>query len=99
MGPCVRCGINSRRPTHAYCCACHAKNMRNWRKSHPLNPVARAKDNCRSYANVYKRRGKITPEPCHCGASAEMHHPDYDQPLMVEWLCREHHLALHKAAT
>lgn len=54
------------------------------------------KDIARSYAGVYKRLGRITPQPCHCGAPAEMHHTDYDQPLKVEWLCREHHLALHR---
>jgi len=57
----------------------------------------RLKDNCRSYAHVYLRRGKIQRKPCiHCGESkAEMHHPDYNKPLDIVWLCRPCHLALH----
>jgi hypothetical protein len=54
--------------------------------------------NCRSYAKVYLRRGKLHPQPCvDCGAAeVEMHHEDYDQPLMVTWVCRSCHLARHK---
>ena len=74
-----------------YCRPCH-----NWRKSHPLNDLQRKKDNARSYAGVYKRRGKLIEEPCSCGAGgAEMHHPDYDKPLIVIWMCRACHLQHH----
>lgn len=71
--------------------------MREWRKTHPLNDVQRAKDNCRSYANVYKRRGKIEPQLCEvCGtAVVQMHHDDYNKPLAVRWLCFEHHHEHH----
>jgi hypothetical protein len=72
--------------------------MREWRKTHPLRGLAREKDITRSYAGVYKRRGRLTPQPCRkCGKRAEMHHADYRRPLKVVWLCREHHLALHKS--
>lgn len=39
------------------------------------------------------------PEPCvACGnAEAQMHHPDYSQPLFVEWLCRPCHLDHHQS--
>ena len=74
----------------------HAAYMRKWRKLHPLTEEQRQKDTARSYANVYKQRGKLTEEPCKvCGGKAQMHHPDYRQPLAVEWLCREHHIYLH----
>jgi len=42
---------------------------------------------------VYLRRGKIHRGPCvDCGVDpederVEMHHPDYDHPLNVVWLC------------
>ena len=71
--------------------------MRGWRKAHPLTAEQRRRDNARSYARVYMLRGKIEVEGCAlCGASAEMHHPDYDKPLEIVWLCREHHLSLHQ---
>lgn len=42
------------------------------------------------------RSGKIIPLPCWvCGEKAEAHHPDYDQPLSVVWLCPAHHKQAH----
>lgn len=61
-----------------------------------MTEAQKIKDRARSYAGVYKRRGKLVERPCQvCGAKAEMHHHDYSKPLEVEWLCRLHHLALH----
>lgn len=42
-------------------------------------------------------RGKIERLPCEiCGTSkSESHHPDYDAPLAVVWLCRTHHRQIH----
>ena len=80
------------------CLGCHAAYMRWWRSSHPMTAEQRIKDNARSYANTYKRRGKLVPRPCDiCGEAdnVEMHHPDYSEPLRVVWLCRPHHLRLH----
>jgi len=72
--------------------------MRDWRKSHPLTPEQKKKDIARSYAGVYLRRGKLKRQGCeHCGSSkAEMHHEDYDKPLVVRWLCRACHVLEHK---
>lgn len=80
-----------------YCRACHAAYMREWRKTNPMSPEQKRKDNARSYANVYLRRGKIQRQPCKaCGhEKAEMHHHDYAKPLEVEWLCRPCHLQEH----
>ena len=67
--------------------------MRGWRPSHPGSDEQRRRANCRAYANVYLRRGKIHRGPCvDCGVDpederVEMHHPDYDHPLNVVWLC------------
>ena len=46
------------------------------------------------------RDGKINKMPCFvCGNSnAEGHHPDYDRPLDVVWLCIKHHKETHKMA-
>jgi hypothetical protein len=70
--------------------------MREWRKTHPLSAEQHFRDNARSYANVYKQRGKLSPQPCEvCGSlEVEMHHDDYSKPLQVRWFCRPHHLDL-----
>ena len=94
---CVICGDEHNR-SHSYCKNCHAENMREWRKSKTLNPTQKFKANCRAYAGVYKRRGRLKSTACaFCGDEAtEMHHLDYTKPLQVDWLCRAHHLLLHR---
>lgn len=74
--------------------------MRQWRKTNPLTPEQAGKDNCRSYAGVYKRRGLLKQMPCRqCTArKSQMHHVDYSLPLKVQWFCRPCHLLLHKSA-
>lgn len=95
---CPICKINICPRSHRYCNICHAKYMREWRKTHPLNIEQRKKMNVHSYAHVYFKRGKIIKEPCIiCGdINSQMHHPDYNKPLLVEWYCRKHHLKLHR---
>lgn len=72
--------------------------MREFRKNNVLTPEQKIKDNCRSYAGVYLRRGKILKEPCKiCGdLNSQMHHEDYSKPLLIQWYCRKHHLEHHK---
>jgi len=71
--------------------------MRGWRKTHRLTDEQRRKSNCRSYARVYLRRGKIERKPCEgCESAAQMHHDDYSKPLEVRWVCRRCHLELHR---
>lgn len=62
-----------------------------WRKRNPKSYLAHL-----TVQNA-TRLGVIKPEPCAvCGAEkAEAHHPDYDRPLHVVWLCRKHHKAVH----
>ena len=72
--------------------------MRAWRADHPLTEEQRLKDNARSYAGVYLRRGKLERKPCErCGSKdSQMHHDDYTKPLEIRWLCRRCHLDLHE---
>lgn len=62
-----------------------------WRRAHPQRYSAHLA------VERAKRQGIITPLPCEvCGARAEAHHPDYSRPLDVQWLCRKHHVRLHR---
>lgn len=73
--------------------------MREWRKTHPLTPEQRKKMNARSYARVYLKRGLLVRQSClvpDCQEPPEMHHKDYDRPLDVYWICRNHHLEHHR---
>lgn len=44
------------------------------------------------------RSGKLIKQPCEiCGKKkVDAHHEDYTQPLKINWLCRKHHVELHK---
>ena len=45
------------------------------------------------------RSGAIKPLPCEvCGEKAEAHHPHYEAPLLVTWLCKPHHAQVHAMA-
>jgi len=94
---CIYCE-EERRLNQRTCKKCHAKYMRTWRKKHPLNEQQKIKGNCRSYTNTYKRRNKIVKGKCLiCGSdNVEIHHPDYNNPLKIIWLCRNCHLKYHK---
>lgn len=96
---CPVCNINPCSISHRYCNPCHAKKMREWRKNKPLTKHQRKVMNAHSYAHVYLKRGKITKEPClSCGdINSQMHHPDYNKPLLITWLCRKCHLTLHRS--
>ncbi len=101
MAGCSRCDGPLDRWPQRYCKACHAAYMREHRPKHSeLSDEQRAKANCRSYANVYRRRGKLKQEPCaYCGdPDTQMHHEDYSKPLEVVWVCRACHRAEHVAA-
>jgi hypothetical protein len=80
-----------------YCRPCKNLKMKWWREANPLEGEARKKMNARSYAHVYLKLGKIERKTCEaCGADAEMHHDDYDKPLQVRWLCKDHHHSWHR---
>jgi hypothetical protein len=57
----------------------------------------RARMNCNSAIYYALKAGRVQKTPCFiCGAvESEAHHPDYDQPLSVIWLCKAHHKQLH----
>jgi hypothetical protein len=72
------------------------KNKRttaDWRRANPKRWAAQIK------LNNALRAGRVQKTPCMvCGERAEAHHPDYDQPLDVVWLCPAHHKQVHAMA-
>lgn len=56
------------------------------------------KNDARSKLNQAVKAGSIVKEHCDvCGdTKTEAHHPDYNEPLTVLWLCRKDHATLHK---
>jgi hypothetical protein len=59
------------------------------------NPRKRA---AHTLLNNAIRAGKIVKMPCEvCGSPrSQGHHENYDEPLVVVWLCAKHHSARHK---
>lgn len=68
--------------------------LKRHRQLHPERNSARQK------ANKAIAAGRLTKQPCQvCGASnAQKHHPDYNQPLLVNWLCFACHQKAHGKA-
>ena len=89
---CLKCE-EPRASGNPYCKVHHNEQMREWRKTHRLEGEARKRSNARSYLHVYIKRGKIVKQPCEvCGNPKVLaKHVDYDRPLDVRWLCKEHH--------
>lgn len=43
------------------------------------------------------RCGRLVRQVCEkCNTIGEAHHSDYSKPLEVRWLCRKHHMELHR---
>ena len=71
----------------------HDRVTAQWKAEHPLRRKAQ-----QALGNAV-RDGKIIPQPCFvCGNKAEAHHPNYDAPLDVVWLCTTHHKQAHALA-
>ena len=65
----------------------------NRKKFRAMNPLAYKAHSAVSHAI---KKGTLVKEPCYCGAiKVEAHHPDYNQPLFVIWLCNKHHKHIH----
>ena len=62
-----------------------------WRKRNPKSYLAHL-----AVQNALNL-GVIERQPCEVcrAAKSEAHHPDYNRPYDVMWLCRKHHKALH----
>ena len=66
------------------------KQSQSWRREFPNR--ARAQ----SAVQYALKKGRLKKLPCLvCGEKAVAHHPDYDRPLDVVWLCQSHHKQTH----
>lgn len=65
-----------------------------WQIKHPLKRWAH-----RALESALNRK-LIERQPCAvCGfEKVDGHHSDYSRPLDVIWLCRKHHIAVHREA-
>ena len=62
------------------------------------DPLARMKAKARSLADWAVTKGELQQQPCaSCGApQSEKHHPDYQEPLLIVWLCHPCHMKLNR---
>jgi len=75
------------------CNVCVRKDKREkYRSAHPKEIGARA------ILKIALKSGHLIKQPCEkCGAISNVdgHHPDYEKPLDIIWLCRAHHMQEH----
>ena len=64
-----------------------------------LSMTKYSKDTCHNLVAKALREGTLEKEPCFvCGDNKSVaHHPDYNLPLDVVWLCHRDHMKLHHA--
>ena len=81
--------------------------MKAWRESHPGYMTQAKREWWQKNRDKLKvkdtlryaiKTGKVVKLPCQeCGSQdSQAHHPDYSKPLDVIWLCREHHMEIHR---
>jgi hypothetical protein len=92
--PC-KCGKPKSGAQH-YCAEC-LRSFAAARRAR-MTPEQRRKENARSYTHTLVKRGKIRKQPCGVCSRypSEAHHPDYNDPHNVLWLCRDHHMETHR---
>jgi hypothetical protein len=61
-----------------------------WRAAFPRRRAAQVAVGAAIKSGVLKRQLCLV-----CGEKAEAHHPDYERPLDVVWLCSPHHKQTH----
>ena len=74
----------------------HRLSLRKYRMKHP------ERDGARAAVQRALKSGKLIAWPVcavpGCCDKPEGHHPDYERPLEVVWLCTRHHSAAHAIA-
>ncbi len=67
-------------------------------RQYTRDPRLRIRFLARWYAKRMTANGTIIQQPCaSCGREkTQRHHPDYDKPLLIVWLCEKCHRELHQ---
>ena len=88
------------RKEHHYEQRVHVKKYKaSLMRKYAKDPKLRPRHLCRWAFNRLIKAGLIKKEPCIlCGEKAEGHHPDYNKPFKVIWLCPVHHREWHSLA-
>lgn len=70
----------------------HAKRIYEWRKRN----LMKARAHCKVARAI--RKGILNKQCCEVcsNENVEAHHPNYNEPLNVVWLCKQHHAELHR---
>ena len=85
------------------CIECTNKHSSKYRKENIVKLQAKRNYNCKKYkaqqlVRTAVKSGKLIKTSCECCDSEEKtigHHDDYDEPLVVRWLCPRCHGAWH----
>lgn len=67
--------------------------LNNWYKEYFSDEARKEKKNVRNTLNNALNRGEVKKGVCEVcqEEKVEAHHPDYNKPLDVKWLCKIHH--------
>lgn len=72
---------------------------RAWERKNSSNVEYVARLKIRKHTNYLIRRGQLVRQVCQiktCTKPGEAHHANYNQPNLIQWLCRQHHHAWHR---
>ena len=66
-------------------------------KRYRKNPKYLIQARCRVAVCTALKQGRLNKKPCLCGdKKVEAHHPDYNKPLNVLWVCKKCHVNIHR---
>lgn len=93
-----KCGNEFASYSRYLCVDCYRKNRQD-KRNNPDYEEQLLKETVRSLTRAYIRKGILIKKGCKiCGTNEniEAHHEDYNKPLEVIWLCRNHHREHHQ---
>ena len=79
------------------CRSCHARLSQPHIWENYQKVPSEISSKARQVIKTLIQKGVIKKKPCVlCGkAKSVAHHPDYDKPVQIVWLCQKHHSRIH----